>query len=160
MRRKHLTTILLALALAAGALAVAGCGGGGSKSSGAEASHGTPVSNTGGRSSESDCRSLGRVTTDLALAEAGFDYVRARNFMDSFADRAPDEVADSAERIRDLVDRFASEAEKVGLDPGDMPLPDQAQAMKDALDYSSDDQAANGKALATLDAWVTNGCGS
>jgi len=159
MRRKHLTTIPLALALAAGALAVAGCGGAGSKSSGAEASHGTPVSSKG-HSSQSDCRSLGHVTTDLALADTGFDYVRDRDFMNGFADRAPDEVSDSAERVRDLLDTFASEAEKVGLEPGDMALPDQAQAMKDAFDYSSDDQAENGKAVATLDAWVMNGCGS
>jgi hypothetical protein len=44
--------------------------------------------------------------------------------------------------------------------PGDGLLPDQAEDVRNALDYSEDDQAANGKALQTVDTWVMNGCGS
>jgi hypothetical protein len=100
------------------------------------------------------------VTSDLALADTGFEYVRDRDFIDGYADRAPDEITDSVERIRGLLDRFASAAEKAGLEPGDMALPDQADEIKGALDYSDDEQADNGRALQTVDTWVTNGCGS
>jgi hypothetical protein len=64
------------------------------------------------------------------------------------------------QRLRDILDKFASAAEDAGVKPGDVPLPDQAEEIKDAFDFSEDDQAANGKAFQTIDAWVTNGCGS
>ena len=69
-------------------------------------------------------------------------------------------MSDSVNRLKDILDRFADAAEKAGLKPGDTPLPDQADEMKDAFHYSSDDQAANARAVQTIDAWVTNGCDS
>jgi hypothetical protein len=120
----------------------------------------TPAASHGKRTSEDDCTSLGHITTDLALADSGFDYVRDRDFIDGYADHAPDEITDSVNRLRDLLDTFASAAEKAGLKPNDTPLPDQADEVMGALDYSEDDQAENARALQTVDAWVMNGCGA
>ena len=161
MRSKHLTILFVALSLCAGSSVVAGCGGGGSKSSTAQpASGATPVAGHAKQTSEADCRSLGRIPDDLALAGTGFDYVRDRDFLDGYADRAPDEIGDSVRRLRDILDRFASAAEKAGLKPNDVPLPDQADEIMSALSYSDDDQAANGRAYQTIDAWAMNGCAS
>lgn len=162
MRSQHLSILVVVLSLVAGALALAGCGGGSSKSSAAQTGAQATAGGTQKTySSDDDCSELSHLTTDLALADAsGFDYVHAREFIDSYADRAPDEIIDSVQRLRDILDKFASAAEEAGVKPGDAPLPDQAEQIKDALDISEDDQAANGEALQTVDTWVMNGCGS
>lgn len=161
MRSNHLTILCVALSLGAGSFVVAGCGGGGSKSSAAQpASDAAPVASHGQRTNENDCLSLGRIPGDLVTAGTGFDYVRDRDFLDSYADRAPDEIGDSVQRLRDILDRFASAAEKAGLKPNDAPLPDQADEVMSALSYSDDEQAANGRAFQAVDAWATNGCDS
>ena len=161
MRSNHLTVLVVALSLGAGSFVVAGCGGGGSKGSAAQpASGATPVASHGNQTSEDDCTSLGRITGHLAIPNAGFDYVGDRDFIDGYADRAPDELADSVQRFRDILDKFASAAEKAGLKPNNVPLPDQADEIMSALSYSNDDQAANARALQTIDAWAMNGCSS
>ena len=96
----------------------------------------------------------------ILFNDTSFDYVQARDFIDGYADRAPDEIADSVQRLRDIFDTFASAAEKAGLKPNDVPLPDQADEVMSALTYSEDEQADNGRAFQTVDAWVTNGCES
>ena len=161
MRSNHLIILVVAISLGLGSFVVAGCGGGGSKSSAAQpASGATPVASHGKQTSEADCTSLGRIPDDLALAGTGFDYVRDRDFLDSYADRAPDEIADSVQRLRDILDKFASAAEKAGLKPNDVPLPDQADEIMSALSSFEDDQAANGRAYQAVDAWAMNGCAS
>jgi hypothetical protein len=164
MRDNHLAILIAALAVAVGLLVIAGCGGGGGSKDAASRSGARKASNAvaeqTSHSSEHDCTGLSHLTTDLALADAGFDYGRDREFVDDYAERAPDEISDSVDRLRDIIDRFASAAKKAGLEPNDMPNPDQADAVKDALDYSGDDQEANGRAFQAINAWVTNGCGS
>ena len=161
MRSNHLIILSSPSPSALGSFVVAGCGGGGSKSSAAQpASGATPVASHGKQTSEADCTSLGRIPDDLVTAGTGFDYVRDRDFLDSYADRAPDEIGDSVQRLRDILDRFASAAEKAGLKPNDVPLPDQADEVMSALSYSDDEQAANGRAFQAVDAWATNGCDS
>ena len=54
----------------------------------------------------------------------------------------------------------ASAAQDAGLAPNKDPLPDQVDKIRNAFDYSSGDQAANGRAVQTVDTWVTNGCAS
>jgi hypothetical protein len=153
--RNLLTPLLLALSVAAGALAVTGCGGDGPETSAAAAARPS--------SPAEDCSSISTVANDLALADAvgwGMDYVAHRDFMAGYAERAPEEVADAAEHVRDLLDEFASIAADVGLEPGDSPLPDQIDAFREELDFSADEQAENARALQTLNTWVSNGCGS
>jgi hypothetical protein len=157
--RRHLSILVLALAVCVGAVAAAGCGGGGSKSSDAQSST-VPVKETKA-SREHDCTALGHATSDLELADAmggGFQYLRDRDFMDGYADRAPSEISDSVKRLRDVLDKFASVAQKVGLQPGKDPLPDQIDEFKDSFHFSSDDQQGNARAVQTIDTWVSNGC--
>jgi hypothetical protein len=156
--RRQISILAAAVAVCGGSVAVAGCGGG-SKSSAAPGSS-APAKQTKA-SRQHDCTVLGHVVTDLALADAGgFDFARDRAFIDGYAGRAPSDVSDSVDRLKDILDRFADAAEQAGLKPGDTPLPDQADKIKDAFHYSSDDQAANARAVQTVDAWVTNGCDS
>jgi hypothetical protein len=153
--RNLLTPLLLALAVAAGALALTGCGGG--ESSEAAAANAKPANPA------QDCSNLDEVATDLVLAAAtdgGLDFVRYRDFMDGYAERAPEQVADSVERLRDFLAEYADAAEDVGLKAGDAPLPDQIDAIIDELDVSEDEQAENARALQTISTWVSNGCGS
>jgi hypothetical protein len=116
---------------------------------------------SGTASSQSDCEGLDRAVNDLEMLDAigsGFDYPSDTSFIDGYADRAPEAIADSVKRLRDVMDKFASVAQKVGLAPGDEPLPDQADEIVRAFHFSSDDQAANVRALQTIDAWVGNEC--
>jgi hypothetical protein len=156
MRSSQVAVLVLALVLAAGAVLVAGCGGGGSSSE-SSAAKAAPAGQKR-HSSEGDCSSLSHITTDLAMADAGFDYARDREFIDDYADRAPDEISDSVKRLRDILDKFASAAEKAGLKPNKAPLPDQAEKVKDEMDYSDGEQTDNGRALDTVNTWVMNGC--
>jgi hypothetical protein len=159
MRSNHIITLVAAISVGVGSLVFAGCGGGGSKSSAPQPAGGaTPVSSHGQRSSKADCTSLGRIPDDLALASTGFDYVRDRDFLDGYADRAPDEIGDSVQRLRDILDKFASAAEKAGLKPNAVPLPDQADEIMSALSSFEDEQAANGRAYQAVEAWAMNGC--
>jgi hypothetical protein len=160
MRSNHIITLVVAISLGVGSLVFAGCGGGGSKNSVAPVHEAKASGKQAKRTSEDDCRALGRLTGHIVLAETGFDYVGDRDFIDGYADRAPDEIADSVRRLREIFDRFASAAEKAGLQPNDVPLPDQADEIMNALTYSADEQADNARAVETVDAWVTNGCGS
>jgi hypothetical protein len=160
MRSNHIITLVVAVSLGVGSLVFAGCGGGGSKNSVAPVNDAKASGKQTKRTSEDDCRSLGRLTSDIALAATGFDYVADRDFVDGYADRAPDEIADSVRRLRDIFDTFASAAEKAGLQPNDVPLPDQADEIMNSLTYSEDEQADNARAFETVDAWVMNGCGS
>jgi hypothetical protein len=153
--RNRLTPLLLALALGAGGLALAGCGGG--ETADASAASAKPANPA------QDCSMLREVATDLMLAEAtggGLDFVRYRDFMAGYAERATDEVAESVERLRDVLEDYADAAEEVGLEPGDSPLPDQSDEIAEKLDYSDDDRAENARAVQTIDTWVSNGCGS
>jgi hypothetical protein len=160
MRSNHIIILVVAISLGVGSFVFAGCGGGGSKRSVAPVNEAKASGKQTMRSSEDDCTSLGHITGHLLLPNAGFDYVGDRDFIDGYADRAPDEIADSVQRLRDILDKFASAAEKAGLKPNDVPLPDQADEIMSALSYSDDEQADNARALQTADAWVTNGCGS
>lgn len=160
MRSNHIIILVVAISLGVGSLVFAGCGGGGSKSSVAPVNEAKASGKQTMRTSEDDCAALGHLTGHILFADTGFDYVRDRDFIDGYADRAPDEIADSVRRLRDIFDKFASAAEKAGLQPGDVPLPDQADEVKNALTYSEDEQADNARAVQTVDAWVTNGCGS
>jgi hypothetical protein len=160
MRRNHLATLVLALGLAGGSIAVAGCGGGGSSKS-ADAQSATVSVKETRASREHDCTALGHAADDLEMADAmgsGFQYTRDQTFMDGYADRAPSEVSDSVKRLRDVLDKFASVAQKVGLEPGKDPLPDQVDEFKNDFHFSSDDQQANARAVQTVDTWVSNGC--
>jgi hypothetical protein len=152
--------VILATALVAASLAAAGCGGSSGGSEAQPSAGGTPVA---ARTTEHDCTALRSVVSDLQLADAtgwGFEYDKHRDFLDAYADRAPDEVADSVDRLRDIVGRYADAAQDAGLKPGDDPLPDQLDDLRDAFDYSEVDQAANARAVQTVDTWGSNGCGS
>jgi hypothetical protein len=112
-------------------------------------------------SSADDCVALGNVVTDLVLfdsAGTGFDYPADRKFLDGYADRAPGAIADSVRRLRDIVDRLAEAAQGVGLEPNKDVLPDQADKIKKVFHYSSIEQAANARAIQTLQIWHDNGC--
>lgn len=165
--RSNLILLGLAAGLAAGVLFVAGCGGGAKTSAAKHNTGGTANTSLAGtqtgHSSEQDCSSLSDVSSDLELGDAtgsGFDYVRDRDFMDGYRGRAPDAIADSVKRLSDVVDKFASVAQEIGLEPNNDPLPDQLDQLKDKFHYSDDDQAANARAVQTIDTWVTNGCTS
>lgn len=112
-------------------------------------------------SQQIDCAALEEVVTDIQLSAAtdsAPEYIRDRDFLDSYAGRAPAAIADSVDQLRDFFDEFASAAQAAGLEPGATPLPDQADKIRDELQLSSDDQADNARALATIDAWTTNEC--
>lgn len=112
-------------------------------------------------SQQTDCTAVEDVVTDVQLAfgtNGGLDYLRDRDFLDSYSSRAPAEVADSVDQLRDFFDKFADAAQAAGIKPGAVPLPDQADKLNAALHFSSDEQSATARALTTLDAWTTNGC--
>jgi len=159
--RSSYITLVVAVSVGVGSLVFAGCGGGGSKDSVAPVNESKASGNRTMRTSQDDCTALSHLANHILLDDTSFDYVRDRDFIDGYADRAPDEIADSVQRLRDIFDTFASAAENAGLQPGDVPLPDQADEIMDALStYSEDEQADNARAVQTVDAWVTNGCGS
>lgn len=161
MRNTHIITLVVAVFLGVGSLVFAGCGGGGSNSSFTPVNEAKASGKQTRQTSEDDCTALGRLTGHILLDDTSFDYVRDRDFIDGYADHAPDEIADSVRRLRDIFDTFASAAEKAGLRPGDVALPDQADEIMNALStYSEDEQNDNARAVQTIDAWVTNGCGS
>ena len=160
MRSSRIITLVVAISLGLGLLVFAGCGGGGSKSSVAPVNEAQASGKQTMSTSEDDCTALGHLANHILFNDTSFDYVQARDFIDGYADRAPDEIADPVQRLRDIFDTFASAAENAGLQPGDVPLPDQADEVMSALTYSEDEQADNARAVQTVDAWVTNGCES
>ena len=113
---------------------------------------------------QGDCLRLGHVASDLTYLDAagsGFDYQSDTKLIDGYtAEGAPKSVTDSIKRVRDLMDTFASAAQKVGLASGDDPLPDQIDEISKAFHFSSSDQAANARAIQTVNTWVDNGCKS
>ena len=139
-------------------LGLAGCGGG---HSGGGAATTTSAAASAAAPTATDCAALDRLVTDLQGADEagfGFDYVRDQQFIDGFADRAPDAIAGDARRIRDLADRFASAAKSAGVQLNQDPLPDQADQIRGKLHYSSGEQADNDRSLQALDTWRGNTC--
>jgi hypothetical protein len=108
--------------------------------------------------SEADCRTLSHVVDDLLFfeGEPAIDYIRDRDFMDGYADRAPDVVSDAAKRVRDFYDKYAAAAQAAGVAPNKAPLPDQADKIASVV---GNDNADVGRAVVTLDTWAnTNDC--
>lgn len=161
MRRHRLGIAMLAL-LAVSA-AVAGCGGGGKSAGGTRPASAAGAAPAGreSRPTAKECAALGAAVTDLqvaAVTDSGFDYLRDRNFLDGYADRAPSAIASDMSRMRDVLDKIASAMQSVGVAPNKDPLPDQADALRSKLQASSDEQAANARSLAAVDTWQTNEC--
>jgi hypothetical protein len=107
-----------------------------------------------------DCSGLVDAVIELGGIDSyeGSDYLSARDFLDDYADRAPEEIRDSVRTLRDFLDEFASAAEAVGLEPGEAPLPDQVDQMTAALDLSSDEQEAIARSYETVTTWSGNEC--
>lgn len=105
-----------------------------------------------------DCQTLRGVVDDLETIDLGFDYPHDRDFMDSYAIRAPAPISDSVQKIRDFLDRYSDAAQAAGVAPTKDPLPDQAAKIVAAIPHSDIDKAENGKALDTLTVWTENEC--
>jgi len=117
---------------------------------------------SGGEQAEpsADCSELGGVLIAVGSINSyeGSDYLRARDFLDDYADRAPEEIRDSVQTLRDFLDDFASAAEEAGLEPGEAPLPDQVDQLTAAVDLSSDEQEAIARSFQTITTWSDNEC--
>lgn len=108
-------------------------------------------------SKEADCDAIGDVVSDLDFT-SGFDYVRDRDFLRDYADRAPEEIRDHVRRLRDFFDQFAAAAQAAGIEPGKDPLPDQADKLNAALHFSNGEQKDLQRSLETLATWRRNEC--
>ena len=97
---------------------------------------------------------------DIEFEDPSFDYVRDRDFIDDYANRAPTEINDSVQVLRDFIDRWASAAQDAGLEPNKTPLPDQLDEIKAALHLplTGSALAELQRALQTVDAWHSNEC--
>jgi hypothetical protein len=150
-------------------LALAGCGGG-SSGSGAEATDTAGTTSSRQTVSSEDCRGLGTVVSDLsvgahandlvpiALDISASDYVVDRHFLDGYANRVPGDLRADVLRLRDFLDRYASAAQNVGVEPGAVPTPDQVVAIRVASNLGSIEQDKLPGSIQALEVWTTNGC--
>ena len=108
-------------------------------------------------SKASDCANVNNVVYDISIvldSGHGFSYLRDRDFLDGYTDRAPADTRDSVRLLRDLLDRYASAAQAAGVAPENDPLPDQADKIKAALHLplSGSELSDLQRALQTLNA--------
>lgn len=162
---KH-RSVIPALAVLPVVAALAACGGGGKGGSATTAAGTTnaPAAATAASqaaSGQDDCQMLAAVNYDLGSFDAtgtGFDYVADKNFIDGYAGRAPGGIAQSVQRIRDLVDRIAKAEQDAGVSAQQDPSEAQLQKIKDEVHYSTDEQAQNAQALSQLAIYAGTSC--
>ena len=132
-------------------LVLSACGGSKSSGGSSSASGGGNVS-----VSQTDCQALGDAIREIQLGDLGFDYAKTRTFFDNF--NPPDNIHADFSRVKDVVDKLASAEEDAGVKSGDQPVGDQIGKIQGKVQASDSDKAKNGQALASLDAYHSNGC--
>jgi hypothetical protein len=120
--------------------------------------------------SDEDCLALGRVVADftvganaedlvpIALDINASDYLVDRDFLDSYADRAPGEIRPDVVRLALFVGRYATAMQAAGLEPGAVPPSDQAGDIRAASQIGSVEQDQLPGSIAALGSWAANGC--
>lgn len=151
----------IALLVAGGVVAAAlSLTGGGDSTEAVTTSSGQTVS------SEEDCAALSPVLTHLGLAAdpsssdgwVVYAYGPDREFLDDYANRAPDEVSADVSRLRDFLDRYATAAQAAGAESGQFPEQDQLDEIKTELNLSSGEQDDLRTSIQILLAWMGDGC--
>jgi len=175
MRRKAFWAIALA---AIGVLMLtAACGGGdddssaaGTQAEAAATTESPPAADTTTSDDEagddtpsfegsSDCLELAQLGAKVsqALSGTGADTEKTKEFLNEFADKAPDEISDDFEVIADAYSKIADALGDVDVQAGETPDPEaiaKLQAVASELD-----QAELQEANTNITAWVTENCG-
>ena len=106
-----------------------------------------------------DCLQLARLGAQVseAMSGAGADTEKTEEFLNEFADKAPDEIADDFQVIADAYSKIAEALGDVDLASGETPGP---EALEKLQKLSTElDQAELQEANTNITAWVTENCG-
>jgi hypothetical protein len=163
-----------ALLVAGGAVAAALSLTGGDGSTDAASTGGgqtvATTSNAQNVSSEEDCHGLGTVVADvsvgahaddlvpIALDISASDYVADRDFLADYAARAPADMLPDVMRLGRFLDRYASAAQAVAVEPGAVPTPDQVVEIRVAAQMGSVEQDQLPGSIEALRTWTGSGC--
>jgi hypothetical protein len=107
----------------------------------------------------SECVELAQLGAKVseALSGTGADTEKTKEFLNEFADKAPDEISDDFEVIADAYSKIADALGDVDVQAGETPDPEaiaKLQAVASELD-----QAELQEANTNITAWVTENCG-
>ena len=106
-----------------------------------------------------DCQELANLSTELSSAFGGTpdsDTEEYGEFLQAFADRAPEEVRDDFQVIADFYDEWLEVIRETDFESGETPTAEQIQKFTEIA--QSIDQAKLTAASANISAWVTSNC--
>src|SRR5262245_36048816 len=107
-----------------------------------------------------DCLQLARLGAQVseALSGTGADTEKTEEFLNEFADKAPEEIADDFQVIADAYSKIADALGDVDLASGETPDP---EALAKLQELSTElDQAELQEANTNITAWVQENCGN
>ena len=107
----------------------------------------------------SDCVELAQLGAKVseALSGTGGDVEKTEEFLNEFADKAPDEISDDFQVIADAYSKIAEALGDVDIASGETPDP---EALAKLQELSTElDQAKLQEANTNITAWVTENCG-
>jgi len=109
--------------------------------------------------SADDCRDLGNLSTELGNAFGGTpssDTKKYAEFMQAFADRAPEEIRDDFQVIADFYEKWVDAMGDADFSSGKTPTPEQLSKLMDVV--KNIDQAKLTAASTNIATWVTQNC--
>jgi hypothetical protein len=107
-----------------------------------------------------DCLELAQlgVKVSEALSGTGADTEKTKEFLDEFADKAPDEISDDFQVIADAYSKIADALGDANLQAGETPDPEALAKLQEVA--TSLDQQKLEEANTNITAWVQDNCGS
>jgi hypothetical protein len=105
--------------------------------------------------------SVGAHADDLvpvALDISASDYVADRDFLSDYASRAPAAMLPDVQRLGRFLDRYASAAQAVAVEPGTVPTPEQVVEIRTGAQMGNIEQDQLPGSIQALAIWAENSC--
>jgi hypothetical protein len=107
-----------------------------------------------------DCVELAQLGAKVseALGGTGADTEKTKEFLDEFADKAPDEISDDFQVIADAYSKIADAIADANVKPGETPDPEALAKLQSVA--TELDQTKLAEANTNITAWVSENCGA